>query len=362
MNAKSLVAIAMVFSISLAFCACRKLDSEKDFNIEDNMFVVDSLGVTHEVVSETNEDTGETQFFYTDDLGNVVEVERKDVGRTTQPAVQTTLGPNGETEAPSPSGSSSQEGTEELPEQLADFFEELTDPQKDSEYLEETTIKLTISDTPINTDRAKTVTPELDSNGVPIHSEQSDISQSIGKSNQYTMKAVIKTKSGNEETAVPATVVRSGNNIFMETKLPVDGNKYVTLRILSKDGKSILYIPTIRAYIEMPADATGEMLDAVDYASVNHDDEKYVQSQDVTVDGKTYRVDTYEVDKAVKKYYFLNDELKRVEVLQDNGDSLIVEYETLSNTVDTRVFIPPTGYFNLGNVKNSEELLDKIAA
>jgi hypothetical protein len=113
----------------------------------------------------------------------------------------------------------------------------------------------------------------------------------------------------------------------------------------------------------MPADATSEMLNAVDYASISTEDETYKKSQEVNLDGKTYRVDSFDMpDGSVKKYIYLDDQLKRVEVIQKNGDSLIVEYETLSNNVDTRVFIPPTGYFNLGNVKNSEELLEKLGS
>ncbi|MBR0113088.1 MAG: hypothetical protein IJM02_05030 [Clostridia bacterium] len=348
MNFRSLIAVVLVFSIALALCACRKLDKGGKSEFKDDMFVVDSLGETHAVETQTNQDTGETEYFYTDDLGNVVVVEKNDVGKTTAAPRVTTTGANGETEP------------ETYPEQIMDFFEDLTNPEKENEYLEEVDTSLEISDDPIDTDNMKTVTPVMNDNGNPAHAPQQQFVQDITKNNQYTIKLTMKSISDGEVTAIPATIMRSGNNRFAEVKWPVEG-KYVTMRILVKDGKCIMYLPAIRAYMEVPEDVVNEVLESMDYNSQSADTEKYVSSGKVTVNGTTYDVDIYDgEDGATVKYYYQGGELKRVENISKDDDIVIIEYEQMTTVVDKTKFIPPTGYFNLGDIQNGEELLDYL--
>ncbi len=357
MKMKGIIAVSLVFSIAFALGACRKVEKgskNEGENYNNGMFVVDSIGETHEVETQLNEDTGETEYVYKDDLGNVVVVEKKDVGQTQYNPSTTVTGKNGQTVAGE---------TQTLPENISEFFEGLTDPNEDgAEYLEEQQAELTISDELIDTDEMKEVSPPLSDNGTPRRSAMDDFAAEIKKNKQYTIKMTAKNVAPNGETSiVPFTVMRSGNNMYMESQFPIDGNRYITIRALIKDGKCIIYIPSIRAYMELPSDSLDEILNGVDqYTDPDKDPEligEYKSSGQVSVGGVTYNVDIYEdEDGSEVKYYYQGDNLKRVESVDKSGNTTIIEYESITNTVDKSKFVAPTGYFNLGNISNEDQL------
>lgn len=349
MNFKSLTAISLVVAMAFGFCACRKLETSGEYEIKEDMFVVDDLGETHDVETKVNEDTGETEFFYTDGLGNVVEVKKSDVGKTTALAKVTTTGANGETEA------------ETYPAEIVDFLEDLTNPDSESEYLEEVDVSLSIADDPINTDSMKDTTPVMNNVGTPAHPTQEEFVSKINSNNQYTVKMTVKSIADGVTTVIPATIMRSGDNIFAEVKWPVDEKNYVTIRVLIKDGRCIMYLPTLRAYIEVPADTVSALTDALDAMTDGSGSSEYQSSGQVTVDGVTYDVDIYETDDGTTmKYYYLKDDLKRVETSSPDGSVMIVEYNSITNTVDKSKFITPTGYFNLGNLQEGDDILNYL--
>ncbi len=357
MKIKSIIAVSLVFSIAFALGACRKVEkSERDQgeNYNDGMFVVDSIGETHEVETQLNEDTGETEYVYQDNMGNVVVVDKEDVGQTQFNISTTVTNKNGETVTSE---------TQTLPEEISDFLEGLTDPDKNAgaDYLEDQTAELTISEDLIDTDDMKEVSPPLAENGNPQRPAMSQFAQEAKDSKQYTLKMTAKNISSTGEiSTIPFTIMRSGNNMYMETQFPVDNNRYITVRALVKDGKCIMYIPSIRAYMEFPAEAVNEILNGVDqYTNPDKapDTGEYKSSGEVTVGGVKYNVDIYENEDSTEiKYYYLGDSLKRVETVDKEGNTTIIEYESIKNTVDKSKFVAPTGYFNLGNLQNEDQL------
>ena len=357
MKIKGIIAVSLVFSIAFALGACRKVEKgnkDEGENYNNGMFVVDSIGETHEVETQLNEDTGETEFIYKDDLGNVVVVDKKDVGQTQYNPSTTVTGKNGETVAGE---------TQTLPQDISDFFEGLTDPNENgsADYLEEQQAELSIADDLIDTDDMKEVSPPLTPEGNPQRPAMEDFATQIKKTKEYTIKMTAKNIAPDGETStIPFTVMRSGDNMYMETQFPVDGNRYITIRALIKDGKCIMYIPSIRAYMELPVDSVNEILNGVDqYTDPDKDPETgtYKSSGQVTVGGVTYNVDIYEDDDGSEvKYYYQGDNLKRVESVDKSGNTTIIEYESITNTVDKSKFVAPTGYFNLGNISDEDQL------
>ena len=357
MKIKGIIAVSLVFSIAFALGACRKVEKgskDEGENYNNGMFVVDSIGETHEVETQLNEDTGETEYVYKDDMGNVVVVEKKDVGQTQFNISTTVTNKNGETVAGE---------TQTLPEDISDFLEGLTDPDQNAgaDYLEDQQAELTISEDLIDTDDMKEVSPPLTSEGNPQRPAMSDFAQEVKKSKQYTIKMTAKNISPDGEiSTIPFTIMRSGDNMYMETQFPIDGSKYLTVRALVKDGKCIMYIPSIRAYMELPSDSINEILNGVDqYTDPDKDPDtgEYKSSGEVTVGGVKYNVDIYEdEDGAEVKYYYQGDQLKRIESVEKSGNTTIIEYESITNTVDKSKFVAPTGYFNLGNISDEDQL------
>jgi hypothetical protein len=296
MKIKSIIAITLMFAVLFSLCACRKLD---------NSVEIDGEGETY---SDSNSlaDTSE------------------DVSTT-------------------------------LSEEMQEFVNSITDPAKEDEYFEKNDAVLGIADEAIDTEDMTEVTVKTDSDGNPVHGDQKTFFNKLADAEQYTIKMTLKSISTDgESTTVNITMMKNGSDAYIETKLPVSNGSALPMTILLKDKKCTIYMTSLKAYMEVPQDTYTSIVDEMELATSQESTATYVESGEVDVNGTTYDVDVYEDDGSTIKYYYLNDEIKRVEAIDSDGNISIIEYTQITMTADASKFTAPTGYLNMTNIMNSD--------
>ena len=87
---KKLSAILLVFALLASFAACKRFEGN-ELIIEEKPVVTDESGNTQELQTRVDEN-GKTEYFYTDDNGNEIVVDKNKVEiETSLVPVQTTL-------------------------------------------------------------------------------------------------------------------------------------------------------------------------------------------------------------------------------------------------------------------------------
>ena len=327
---RNIIAILLVFALLVSFAACRKLETE--YTIETRPYVVDSNGVTQDVQSIVNSD-GETEYFYYDNSGNKITVDSKDVEVETKKVAvtaPTTLSPEAQS-----------------------LFDVFNDPEKFEELMEEdaTEPKLEMSDGIISDDQFNKIDTDIGSDGKPVRDKAREQYMKIVEGETFTMDMVMKTNTNGEEMSLPIVAVRDGNNLFLETAMPVDGSKgAMRLQFLILDGKAYTVIPQMRAYMEVPKETIDQMGLGDIVAEEAKDNSEYVESGEVKINGKTYICDVYKSEDSTIKYYFLNGELKRIETISGENTA-IMEINSLSDKADKSKLVLPKGYLDLATIK-----------
>ena len=327
---RNIIAILLVFALLVSFAACRKLETE--YTIETRPYVVDSNGVTQDVQSIVNSD-GVTEYFYYDNSGNKITVDSKDVEVETKKVAvtaPTTLSPEAQS-----------------------LFDVFNDPEKFEELMEEdaTEPKLEMSDGIISDDQFNKIDTDIGSDGKPVRDKAREQYMKIVEGETFTMDMVMKTNTNGEEMALPIVAVRDGNNLFLETAMPVDGSKgAMRLQFLILDGKAYTVIPQMRAYMEVPKETIDQMGLGDIVAEETKDNSEYVESGEVKINGKTYICDVYKSEDSTIKYYFLNGELKRIETISGENTA-IMEINSLSDKADKSKLVLPKGYLDLATIK-----------
>lgn len=327
---RNIIAILLVFALLVSFAACRKLETE--YTIETRPYVVDSNGVTQDVQSIVNSD-GETEYFYYDNSGNKITVDSKDVEVETKKVAvtaPTTLSPEAQS-----------------------LFDVFNDPEKFEELMEEdaTEPKLEMSDGIISDDQFNKIDTDIGSDGKPVRDKAREQYMKIVEGETFTMDMVMKTNTNGQEMSLPIVAVRDGNNLFLETAMPVDGSKgAMRLQFLILDGKAYTVIPQMRAYMEVPKETIDQMGLGDIVAEEAKDNSEYVESGEVKINGKTYICDVYKSEDSTIKYYFLNGELKRIETISGENTA-IMEINSLSDKADKSKLVLPKGYLDLATIK-----------
>ena len=327
---RNIIAILLVFALLVSFAACRKLETE--YTIETRPYVVDSNGVTQDVQSIVNSD-GETEYFYYDNSGNKITVDSKDVEVETKKVAvtaPTTLSPEAQS-----------------------LFDVFNDPEKFEELMEEdaTEPKLEMSDGIISDDQFNKIDTDIGSDGKPVRDKAREQYMKIVEGETFTMDMVMKTNTNGEEMALPIVAVRDGDNLFLETAMPVDGSKgAMRLQFLILNGKAYTVIPQMRAYMEVPKETIDQMGLGDIVAEETKDNSEYVESGEVKINGKTYICDVYKSEDSTIKYYFLNGELKRIETISGENTA-IMEINSLSDKADKSKLVLPKGYLDLATIK-----------
>ena len=327
---RNIIAILLVFALLVSFAACRKLETE--YTIETRPYVVDSNGVTQDVQSIVNSD-GVTEYFYYDNSGNKITVDSKDVEVETKKVAvtaPTTLSPEAQS-----------------------LFDVFNDPEKFEELMEEdaTEPKLEMSDGIISDDQFNKIDTDIGSDGKPVRDKAREQYMKIVEGETFTMDMVMKTNTNGQEMSLPIVAVRDGNNLFLETAMPVDGSKgAMRLQFLILNGKAYTVIPQMRAYMEVPKETIDQMGLGDIVAEEAKDNSEYVESGEVKINGKTYICDVYKSEDSTIKYYFLNGELKRIETISGENTA-IMEINSLSDKADKSKLVLPKGYLDLATIK-----------
>lgn len=339
---KKITAILLVFAVLAGFASCKRLEGN-EFDVQENAFAVDDEGVTRELETRINEE-GETEYFYTDANGNEIVVDKNKVNvETTYVPVQTTL---------------SDKEIDEIIESgdISKFEDIVTEDIAEPE--------LEMSDGVISEENFEEVEVELDSEGKPVHGNVTKTMKEIVESGTFTMDFTIQTKVDGTETTLPVKIMKDGNNMFMETSAPLGTSGKVRVNMLINDDGYFIIFPVMNAYYKAPTDEMGEtgsmddLFAGLDFTDVEEDlemNDNYDSSSIVTINGKSYDCDVYKADDgSTVKYYYLNNELKRIESISDSG-STIVEFKELSGSVDKSKFKTPTG-------RDLEKLMESFAA
>ena len=294
MKLKNWAAIILVFALAFGFCSCRKLDNKIDVN------------------------------------GNSV---------------------NGDV-----NGGESSDVSTTLSKEMQEFVDSMTDPAKESEYYQPNEAELSIADGVIDTEKMVDVSTDPDANP-----ENRDVEyiKKVTEGKKYTVKMTIKTIPTDGDTvSTNVTMMKNGDDSYIETQLPVAGsNTVLPMSIVKKDGKCTMYVTSMKAYMDIPDDTYETMLEEIQAASdASNNDAEFVESGKIDVNGTTYDVDIFTEDGTTIKKYYANDELKRIEAIDPDGNISIVEFTEISDEVDESKFVTPKGYFNMTDLMDSDSL------
>lgn len=325
---KNITAILLVFALLAGFASCRKLEDSEGFVIESKAYIVDSEGVTRDVQSIIN-DEGETEYFYYDASGNKVPVKKKEVVVETNKV----------------SVSSANDGGTLSPEAQS-FFDAYNDPEKFEELIETdvTQPELSISDEVIPDSEFKEIKVELGSDGKPVHTSIEKNYNDIIKGNKFTMDFVVQQSMDGEVVTLPVVAIRDGDNLYFETQMPVEGKGSMRFNFIITNGKCYIIIPAMRAYAEVPKEYVEEIIPSE--IVTDGVEMEYVKSGEVSFGGKKYICDVYKSGDDTVKYYFADNELKRIETISGDNTS-ILEVNELSTNADSSKFKIPSNYFDM---------------
>lgn len=319
---KSILAILLAFSLLISFAACRKIDTGS-IEFESKAYIVDDEGVTREIYNEGSD------YFYYDADGNKVSADSKDV------VVETNTVRNTQAVSLTPEAQSLYEQIEDA-ESIEDMLEvDATQPQLENEEL-------------IPEDSFDEIDVEVDSAGKPVHKEDMLSYEEILKSETFTLDVNMKVVTGEETVVLPMKTMRDGKNLYVETAFPrEDGIGSTRLNFLLLDGTCYVIIPSMRAYMSIPKETVGEMFPADVFDSIEEETESvYVSSGEVVFNGETYVCDVYENEGAVSKFYYKDNQLKRIETVSGDNTS-IMEVNTLSTKADKSKFVAPKNYIDI---------------
>lgn len=368
---RNIIAIGMVFAVLMSFASCKKLPQDNEFVVESQYYVVDDQGVKHELKTEpvldsayddfiyidgdsentqdsiggenkvTNKKPDKTKkpgkteviYYYEDSNGNKVTVKHEDV------VVETTKVRKTTTQAVS--------FDQELTPEEESFLNTFNDPEVFENLVDEslTVPELEISDQLIPEDNFEKIEVEVDNQGNPNHEDIEKRYTDILESGKFTIDMVIKSNTNGEETIVPMHVVRDGEKMYFETAMPVEGEGSMKMAFLLRDKTCYLIVPGMRAYMTMPADEIGKIFDT---EMVKNDVQaNYISSNEVEYNGKKYICDIYESEGSTIKYYYADNEIKRMEATDPEGGTTIMEFNGVSDKVDSSKFKVPSGYIDM---------------
>ncbi len=346
---RNIIAIGMVFAVLMSFASCKKLPQDNEFIIESQVYAVDDEGVTRELKTEFagnnvgdnngNKSDKDLVYYYEDTNGNKVTVKHKDVVVATTKVRKTTTQPAGF------------EGMELTPEEES-LLNSFNDPDAFENLVDEslTEPELEIYDQLIPEDNFEKIEVEVDSDGNPKHDDIEKRYTDIIESGKFTIDMVIKSKNDGQETIVPMCVIRDGDKIYLETAMPINGEGSMKMAFLNRNNQCYFIIPGMRAYMTVPSEDISQFFNT---DMIETDSEAtYISSNEVEFNGKKYICDVYESEGSTVKYYYTKNEIKRMEATDPNGNTTIMEFNTVSDKVDSSKFRVPSGYIDMTKFMN----------
>lgn len=189
--------------------------------------------------------------------------------------------------------------------------------------------------------------PEPLENGTKVENTSlvDEIVKPIFEGQKYTMVCATVA----EGKTVPMTIVVDGNNLAIYTSLKEvlaasgnDSDQDISafmgdeIRIVIKDGKSYTLMELLKQKVYMEEDTLGIETDSL--TKPTSEEMTYVQTTSVKNGNKTYTCEEYKTaDGTVKKFYFENRKLVRMETTSE-GVTSVIEISALYTTVDQKFF------------------------
>ncbi len=346
---KKTIAILSVFAVLFGLAAC------KGGNLEGNLEAKttapsESAGAPVEV---TMADLTATNLFVDDGSGNTIPVETK--VDSNGDVIYAYTNANGEEVTQKDTDNIvgvtkySKEDQEGL---IEDYFEELSkqyaeNPDGMMEKAED--IDFVLADGLVPENQFTKTEIKLDANGNPDRADTKSYQQLIS-GNAFTLKMNIMSENDGIKSTVPMTWIKSGNNMIMETSMPVDasGNVMKT-SILIKDSKCYMIIPSMRMYAEVPAETFEEMFNPEFLEEEIKDSNVYDSSYTVKANGKSYSCDKFvskDGQTTTKNFFDDKGNLVRTEIV--SGDDVTIwELTHISDKADASKIAIPSGFFDM---------------
>ncbi len=399
MKLRNIIALMLVFVLAFGLASCKKQQQQKETKVKENNFekvsevkIVDEKGEEHTLATQVNEDTGETEYFYEDNSGNVVTVKAKEAdkgGKTEfyvvnnegeEVTVEATVKEKVVTvprtrrseglakDAQGATASSSQDSSNPFgdvsltPEQesfIASFSNKNPEDIADNNAAN-TKFKLGSSLLSNNIESSSSGSSKLtdDSEGAASRNQGQTFFDDIKNKNSYTIKFAMRNTADGQSTSIPVTIARSGSKRYLEASAPLelsdktDGS--MTMKAYLNGDEARVYIPNIKAYMDVPGEEFNEMLDDYKLIESNPDDSGYKGTSKTSYGGKSYIVDVYETSDGKTFYYYEGNNLRRIESTRKDNSSTILEITEISDTADSKLFVEPTGYLNISDIVGEE--------
>lgn len=212
-------------------------------------------------------------------------------------------------------------------------------------------VTLSIGNAPIE-GTEKEIKVELDENGNPVSQKSEKNWKEIFNSGTYTMDLTLQSEDG---TVIPMTYTSKDNSKFLiTTKIPVSETQSIKASFLSDGTNFYMMIPAMKMYLNCGEAMVEDMIPSTDALK---EDCTYVSTTEVTYNGVTYLCEHYtSAENTEMKYYYLNGDIKRLEITETTGTSssgevttstTIIEINSMSATVKDSDFKLPSGYIDM---------------
>ncbi len=261
-------------------------------------------------------------------------------------------------ETASAQGSSQVEQTTEpltFSQEEAEQLKEILGENAVDNFIEESTVpvKMAISDKLIDGEETE-IEVELDSSGKPADSVMEKSFTDILKSGTYTSKFIISNLNSDGKPVsdlIPITTIVDGKKVYVEATMRADSGSIRCAYLFTPDGSYII-IPSMKAYMTFENTGLGadfnEMFSSIDQLEGEYVDQtNYVSTSEVTFDGQTYLCETYETEGSILKYYSQVGNITRIEMINSDGNTTIVEVEEISPKADSSKLKLPGGYIDI---------------
>lgn len=181
---------------------------------------------------------------------------------------------------------------------------------------------------------------ELGSDGKPKELYMQNLIEDIKDKKSFTFDATFVTgEIAGFESGMSFKMYSKDNNAALEMGLGL-----FNLRFVMADGKMYYVFPRAKTYIEAgkvddgQSAATSESFDEM-WNIIDPNNLTYINTTKVTMKGTSYRCEEYGDENNINKYYFNSKkELKRIEMITDNGESVIIKVGQFTSDVDKKVF------------------------
>ncbi|MBR6004730.1 MAG: hypothetical protein IK063_00715 [Clostridia bacterium] len=169
-------------------------------------------------------------------------------------------------------------------------------------------------------------------------------------SGKYAMQATVKRNSG---SPVSFRIYADGSRYALFTNISLSDDDTVAVEVLLNDNDVLFVVPKLKAYIDGGRADDYKFKNDVFDTIINPVKETaggqgLVDTAVVTLGGREYTVEEYKTENGqTVKYYIYNEKAERIEFINSDGNSIILEISSLSDNVPSDSFTVPSGYVNM---------------